>query len=328
MDPEAAEPEATAGMPTPSEWTSAMPQWREMAPPQERLKVRRPVLRWSAAAAVAAAAAGTLLVIASAGPQVPGAGMSPAAFVISSTQDTLGQHTADVVISGTVSAAGKVVPVQGTGQVDFAHDAFNGVLTIDKSGTSMVERELVVNRHLFMGLTLDGTDVSQITGGPHWIDIPIPDQSGSNAPGVGSVNPLTQIQMLARKGSTVVSLGTSDIDGTAVSGYAVTPSRLQVFEGIEREIASGQIPPSEVQNVLNASKALGTFTSDVWFDAAGLLRKQTVTISGGTSGIAGKVDLLYQNFGAPVDIQAPASGDVISFSQFTSDIQALGAAQA
>jgi hypothetical protein len=287
-------------------------------------KVRKHALAWSTltVVVVGALAAGVVLVV-NRGPTVPGAGIAPAAFVISSTQDTLAQHTADVIFSGSISVAGKTIPLNGTGEADFAANAFNGTVSFASSGLSLVERELAVGGHLYMGMTANGSDISQVTGGPEWIDIPLPNQSGSSAPGIGSVDPLSEIQLLEKKGATVLPLGTTVIDGATVSGYSVTPSRLEVFENIEQEIASGQIPPSEVQPILNESKVLGTFTEDVWFDASGLLRRESAKISGGSSGASGAVVMTFQNFGTPVSIQAPAPGNIVSFSQFTADLQAL-----
>jgi hypothetical protein len=257
------------------------------------------------------------------GPTVPGAGIAPASFVVSSTQNTLDQHSADVIFSGSITAAGKVIPMQGTGQTDFTSNAFSGTVNASSSGTSLIEKELVVGGHFYLGLSIDGTPLSQFTGGAEWIDIPVPDQSGSNSPGLGNVDPLSQIQTLEKKGITVVNLGTSVIDGYAVSGYSVTPSHLEELGSVEQEMAAGQITAAQGKQILNAAKTLGTFTSDVWIDSSGLLRRETVNVGGGTSGEVGKVDMTFVNYGTPVSIAAPPSNEIVGFTQFQSDMQAL-----
>jgi hypothetical protein len=271
-----------------------------------------------------AAIAFAIVLAASGGPGVPGAGIAPADFVVSSTQNTLAQHTADVVFSGSVTVAGHDVPLNGTGQADFSTNGFSATLSETAAGTSLVERELADAGHLYMGMTIDGHDMSEFTGGARWISIPTPG-AGSSSPGVGSVDPLSQIQLLEKKGATVVRLGTSVIDGDTVSGYSVTPSPSQVQQSLQQEFAAGQFTPAQQQQILDASKALGTFSSDVWVDSSGLLRRETVNVGGGTSGATGKVDVTFSNFGTPVTIEPPAAGDVISFSQFDSDLQALQA---
>ncbi len=100
---------------------------------------------------------------------------------------------------------------------------------------SSVEHELVVADHFYIGLTINGTSVSAHHG---W------SPSGSmcrsrirtaSSLGAGNVDPLDQLKLLEQKGATVVPLGTSTVDGTTVSGYAVTFERGRVAaEGATR----------------------------------------------------------------------------------------------
>jgi hypothetical protein len=262
-----------------------------------------------------------VVVATSGGSTVPGAGIAPANLVVSSAQNTLAKHRADVVFSGSVSVAAQVIPLNGWGRVDFTTNAFSGTVSARSSTISYVERELLAHGHFYMRMTMDGHDVSQITGGAEWIDLPVVDQGGGNSPGLGIIDPLTQLHVLAKKGATVVPIGTSVIDGDTVSGYSVTPSRSQVLQALGQEFASGQFSPVLEQQILNAPKALGSFTSDVWFDASGILRRQVMTLGGGMTGATGRVDMTYQYHGAPVSIKSPAPDNVISYSQFSSDLQ-------
>lgn len=172
-----------------------------------------------------------------------------------------------------------------------------------------------------MAMAKDGHDVSEITGGAEWIDLPVADQNGGNSPGLGIVDPMTRLRVFEKKGATVVPLGASVIDGDTVSGYSVTPSRSEVLQALKQEFASGQFSAAQEQLFLNTPNALGSFTSQVWFDASGILRRVVLTIGGGMTGAAGKVDVTYQSYGTPVSIKPPAANNVISYSNFYSDLQ-------
>jgi hypothetical protein len=280
---------------------------------------------FGAVAVVVVAVAVVVGVVASTGggPSAPGAGMAPADFVVSATHSTLSQRSADVTIDGTVAMAGLHVPMHGSGWVDFDTNQFSANTSVDSGTYSMVEHELVTGGQFFFGTDLDGTSMSKLTGGPHWISVPVPDQ-GSSALGAGNIDPLTQLQLLEKKGATVQPLGTSTVDGVTVSGYAVTPSRAEERQRIQQEIASGAIPPQYAKQALGAVKLLGNLTTDVYFDQSGLLRKQTVQLGGGTSAASGSVAITYSDYGAPGNIQAPPPSDVVSLSQFLQDVTAFG----
>jgi len=285
---------------------------------------KRHLLGWSPLALlVVGTTAAAALGVATGGSVVPGAGMVPADFVVSSTQQTLAQHTADLVVSGRISGPGTDVSITGTGQVDFVSNSLTADLSTGTSGTSVSSREVVANGNVYVGLTIDGMSMSQLTGGADWVSIPIPDQNATSAFGTGSVNPLSEIQFLETKGATVVRLGTSVINGDVVSGYSVTPTRAEESEIVQHEISTGELPASDQQQVLNSLNQLGTLTCDVWFDSSGLLRRESVNIGGGSSGVSGQVDFTYQNYGVPVSIEAPPASDVISSSQFAADLQSL-----
>ncbi len=264
------------------------------------------------------------VVAATKGPPVPGAGVAPAAFVVSSTQTTLSQHTADVTFSGSFSAAGQSVPIQGTGTADFDTNAFQADLSFASGSTSFEEHELATAGQVYIGLTIDGANMSVVTGGPQWINVPLPDQNSSSL-GAGNVDPIDQLKLLEEKGATVVPLGTSSVDGTTVSGYSVTFSAAEMQQNEQKEIQSLGLTPSETQQAESAAQALGSPTIHVYFDGSGLLRRESVSLGGGTSALSGSVQLDFSNFGTPVNIQAPASSDVIGFAQFEQDAQAYDA---
>lgn len=257
-------------------------------------------------------------------PNVPGAGVAPAAFVVSSTQNTLEQKTADLTMDGVVTRNGRRADLQGTGTANFDTNSMSA--TISSPANNMVERELVVGGHFYMGVTIQGHDVSEITGGAHWIDVPIPEQSSSSlGAGNANVDPIQQIQTLEQKGAKVVQLGTSHIDGDIVSGFAVTPSRAAELHTVQQEIQSGNIPRSVASGAMAGAQAMAGFTLDVYVDSNQLLRRMTFAFPGGGSGsIGGRVTMTFSNYGTPVTIAPPSRDDVIGFDQFVKDAQAAG----
>jgi hypothetical protein len=276
-------------------------------------------------AAVVIIAAGVAGVVASGGHSAPGSGMAPADFVVSSTQTTLAQRTADITYSGSISVDGQDVPLNGSGQVDFDTNTFSASLTEDVSSTTIVLRELIASGQFYMGMTIGGQDMSTVTGGAHWASIALPDQASSSGLGATNVDPIGQLKNLEQKGATVTSLGTKTIDGTSVSGYSVTPSRQEVESEIQQEVQQNQITAVTAQQMQQAPDLLGSFTTDVWIDGSGLVRQENENLAGGSAGITAKATVTYQNYGTPVSISPPAPSDVIPFNQFLSDLKAAQA---
>jgi hypothetical protein len=262
-----------------------------------------------------------VVVATSSSPNVPGAGIAPADFVVASAQNTLVKHTADVVFSGSVSVAAQVIPLNGWGRVDFKNNAFSGTVAASSSTISYVERELLANGHLYMTMAKNGHDVSDITGGAEWIDLPVADQNGGNSPGLGIVDPMTRLRILESKGATVVPLGTSVIGGETVSGYSVRPSRSGLLQTFRQEFAAEQFSATQEQQFLNTPNALGSFTSKVWLDASAIIRRVVMTIGGGMTGATGQIDVTFQSYGNRVSIKPPAANTVISYSNYYSDLQ-------
>ncbi len=309
-----------AATPDPAPQAATPPTPSSAAAPHRRLRLAVISL------ALVLVAAGVIggIVSTSGGPPAPRAGTSPANFVVSSTQTTLNQHTADIVISGTVTDAGQSVPLQGTGTADFDTNAFNANISELSGPSSFTEHELVVDNQIYVGITAGGTNVSTVSGGPQWIDVPITAQN-SSALGAGNVDPLDQLKLLEQKGATVVPLGTSSVNGVTVSGYAVTFSQAEIQQAEQKEVQSLGLSPSEAQQVLRAGEALGTPTTDVYFDGGGLLRRESVAFGGGSNSVSSTVQMTFSNFGTPVTIAAPASNNVIGFTQFEQDAKAYDA---
>jgi hypothetical protein len=176
-----------------------------------------------------------------------------------------------------------------------------------------------------MDLSVDGRDMSALTGSAQWIQIPVPQQSAS-AIGAADVDPMGAIKMLEQRGAEVVPLGSSMIGSDEVSGFSVTPSQGEIQGALEQDVQSGQLPASSLSTEVTEAKALGTFDADIWIDGDNLLRRESVTIAGGTSGATAKVAMTFQDYGTPVSIAPPAPGSVVSFSQFMNAMKSLESA--
>jgi hypothetical protein len=183
------------------------------------------------------------------------------------------------------------------------------------------EDEISIGGHIYLSVGADGVSISELTGGPHWVDVPVPEQDSSQL-GTGNVDPLVQIQFLEQQGAIVSPLGPSTMEGQTVSGYSVTPSQAEEQQAMQQEERSGEIPPSAAPMVNEELQAIGTPTMDVYFDSSKLLRKLSVTFGGGSSPVSASVQMTFDNYGTSVDIGAPVSSDVISYSQFLQVLQA------
>ena len=142
-----------------------------------------------------------------------------------------------------------------------------------------------------MGMTIDGQDMSQITGGAHWVSIPLPDQVELEQPRCGQRRPDRSAEGPGAEGRHRTSLGTKTIDGTTASGYSVTPSHQEIENTIQQEIQQNQMSADHGQQLLQGSNLFGMFTSDVWIDGSGLIREEDANVSGGSAGVNAKVSV-------------------------------------
>jgi hypothetical protein len=288
------------------------------APGRPKKRQRALIVTVAALLMIAAGVGGILAT--SGGSSAPGSGMSAADFVVTSTQNTVAQRTADMDITGSVSVQGTTVPISGSGQIDFTTTQVSASLDLTADQRTVSEKELLSDGQAYMNISIDGQGMSGLSGGAQWIEIPLPQQSASSIGGA-DVDPLSAIKMMEQRGAAVVPLGPSDIDGDTVSGYSVTPSQSEIEGALQKEVQAGQLPASSLSTRLNEAKALGTFNVDIWIDGNDLLRREAVTIGGGTSGATADVAMTFQDYGTPVSIQTPAPGSVVSLSQFMNDVK-------
>ena len=283
-------------------------------------KKRRRVLVVSVVALLMIGAGVAGVLASSGGSSAPGTGMSPANFVVTSTQNTVAQRTADIDVSGSISVNGTTIPVSGSGQADFTTNQFSASMDLSSASHTVNEKELESGGQAYMTLSGDGQELPALTGGAQWIQLPVAQQSASSL-GAADVDPLSGIKMLEQRGATVVPLGSSLIGTDEVSGYSVTPSQAEIQGALQKEVQSGQLPASSLSMEVTEAKTLGTFDVDIWIDGDDLLRRETVSVAGGTSGATAKVAMTFQDYGTPVSIAPPPPGSVVSFSQFMNNLK-------
>jgi len=210
---------------------------------------------------------------------VPGAGLSPVAFVTQSARQTMGQRTADVTVSGSVEAGGQSVPVHGSGVANFATGAMAVGVAFDLPGYSFAESEIVTGGSLYYRVSVPGK--AGMPGGRTWIQLPVKNESSTNLTGS---DPVAALNALAAQGNTVTKLGTSVVGGVTCTGYSVRPRLLPIF------------------------------TITVWIDSQSLVRELSVSLqmSLNSSAVSGSIVMDFTHFGAPVRISPPPPSTVIS----------------
>jgi hypothetical protein len=228
-------------------------------------------------AAAAAAVAGVLI----AGGTAQHPALSPAAFVTQSAQRTMAEHTVDIAVSGTVSAASRKITLRGTGQEDFTHQAFELSVGLSASGQSFTLDEIAVDGNAYLAVTEGGK-----SPGRHWIRAPA-QVSKSDLKGGDPSALLSALE----KSTTVRVLGTRTVEGMSCTGYSAADEGQLVTvwfngQGLLCRIGVHFQPPSGSAR----STTELTFSGDLVLD--------------------------FSHYGGPVHIAAPAPSDTTSYSSF------------
>ncbi len=273
---------------------------------------RRRVVAGMAALVVVAAVAGVFVVVSG--------GKSAEAAVIDSVNSTLADRTAHVSMDMTVHSPSSTVTESGTGGIDFSQNALQLQFTVDEAGQKVPLTALYIGGSVYESIA--GLD--QLVPGKSWISLDLgslaTSTQSSSALGTGN-NPTATLRLLAEQGNTVVPLGPSSIDGTAVQGYSVT---LNVAR-IESQLAHANLP-SWISSALSQVN-IESVTNDVYVDGTGLLRRYSVSLtesapSKGTLTLDESLD--FSDYGAPVTVSAPPAAQVMTFEQFLQAAEAAG----
>ncbi len=161
--------------------------------------------------------------------------------------------------------------------------------------------------------------------GKSWISIDLGSLAtsgqGSGALGAGN-NPTAMLRLLALQGNTVVSLGSSTVDGTSVQGYSVKLNPAT----ITAQLAHANLPSWMASALTKVN--IESASNKVYVDGSGLLRRYTVSMtetvaSKGTVSLDESLD--FSGYGTPVNVSAPPSDQVMTFEQFLQAAQAAAA---
>jgi hypothetical protein len=249
----------------------------------------------------------------------PAPRITSAAFVTKAAQQTLGQSTADVTVSGTARIAGQAAAISGNGQVDFATGATSINIAASATTGSMTESELVVGGNLYLQVTVDGRSLASVTGGRHWLQIPIA-QSASQTVTDGS--PASAMSLLSQQGASVTALAPRNINGQTCDGYTVTPSKAAMLASAQAEYARMGLSQAETSAAMQALQDMTPPTITAWFDSERQLAcRMTIDMQIGTPTSAGanteqaQMVMTFLQYGVPVQVTAPAAADTISIAQ-------------
>jgi len=264
----------------------------------------------SAAAVVATAAVVAALLIAGKYLNTP---LSPAAFVTQSAQRTLGERTADMTLTGTLSVADEHVPVHGTGAVNFATGEAELNLSASVNGRTVTEREIEVGGGYYLTIAIDGTSISQADGGRPWVRMPLRQSGTSHLDGT---DPSSVLSVLEQHGNNVRTLGTKVIGGVTCTGYAATTGKSAVIAGFKTALAASGTPSAVASGELKIIENMQPPTYTVWFDRQGILRRMTAQLKttdalANPLGVNAVMD--FTNYGVPVHVTAPAPSQTISY---------------
>jgi hypothetical protein len=249
---------------------------------------------------------------------------SPVAVVTRSAQQTLAERTVDTSLSGTLQIAGASIAITGTGETNFGTDAMAFDLHANTPGGALDESELLVNGNLYYTLSINGTNMAQLTGGRKWIQMPVQQSAAANL--VGS-DPVASLSTLEQQGSTVRVLGTRVIAGAPCTGYAVTPSTQAMIAGAKQESADLGVSSATAEQELQQIKSMSPPTITVWIDGMSIVQEISMDLQINVDGTGDSADMTmdFSHFEAPVTLTAPAPSETISFSSFLQKLNHGGA---
>lgn len=239
-----------------------------------------------------------------------------AAAIRSATASTLGDHSASVVITASVTAGGQQINLSGTGVLDFSHLLSD--LTVSTTGsTSIVEHLVMSGTQMFMSFNGGGRSISSVVPGKSWVLYPLPAVTSPSL-GNGIGNPITAIQTLSAKGNTITSLGDSTINGVAVTGYSIVPNVALISKQADKYFATMGLSGTALASAKATAKAIGDPTISVWIDSHNLLRRMALVVSSSVQGstFSENMQADYSNFGVPVSVSIPPASQVVNFKDF------------
>jgi len=243
-------------------------------------------------------AAGLVVVMAA----VAGGGLATGAFArakkpvhtlpVSGPPVTTASFTFSATVRGLIRRAGPMT-LTGSGEADFTNDAVSASITLPAALAARLPGG-ATSSAVVQAVLSGGTVYAEVPGlstlvGEPWISVALPSSVTSGIPGafstvaaaLGDVNEI--LNFASSKHAKVVSLGSSIVDATPVTGDRIT-GRIDGFG-------------------LNAT---------VWANSAGQLVEATIGVAHGASanGLAISATVDLSGYGAPVTITVPPPSQV------------------
>jgi hypothetical protein len=191
----------------------------------------------------------------------------------------------DKATTATIEMAfGGTVTVEGEGSADFTKAPPSMELTISDASTGQDQTMIIVDGIMYLGLQPE-----------RYLEY---DLSDPNSPlGTDLTDQLDPSAMadVFEKGITRASYqGEEQVEGESMEHYRVMLDSTALLD--EADLPSGA-PSDAVADEL---------TFDLWFDDEGNFRRQEAVLGA----MAGSVELSYDNWGEPVDIEAPPESQI------------------
>ncbi len=285
--------------------------------PRSRSHTRR---RWMTASAVALFVVVSLVVIGAGGPGAKDA----AAQVELGARTTLDQNSVALTYSGSITVNGDSIPLTGTGLASLSSHIESSTLSFSADNEAVQETVLMSGTSEYMEMTENGQNiVQQLLPGKQWVQLDLAGAPTSTQSGTTSV--LGQLQLLTEEGNKVVPLGSSSVDGQAVTGYQVTLTA-KAIQAAEKRLSAEDGAPTQLMKSMIESMANQPPVLKLWIGSNHLLVRESVSLSIALAGesVSGAVNVDFSNYGGPVTVSVPSSSVIGSYSAFLAAAKAAG----
>jgi hypothetical protein len=248
-----------------------------------------------------------------------GPSSNASAIVADAATSAIGDQTAHIQLTETVSVAGRSLTVSGSGAIDFTSGDLQADLTGSGFGESMDIMLVDVGDNYYVNIP----QAAQYDGGKPWLSIDGASLGQSAANGVpgGGDNPAAVLQTLAQDGNDVTSIGTSTVDGQQVQGYAVTITS----DAINKALDSASVPDwlrQAAQQVKVLSGSVTVYLSSAGDDLVRIGQAFSASAEGQTVNETLSID--FSDYGASVSISPPPADQVESYQDFAQAVAAAG----
>jgi LppX_LprAFG lipoprotein len=220
---------------------------------------------------------------------------------------TAKERTVQASVNGTILEDGEQFEFSAKGAFDLEADRATMQVKTRIPGLGNVRFDELTDG-LTMYLRSDELTTGVI-GDKHWIKVDLEKLAGEQGADLGELQQLgsadpTDFLAYLKQVRDVHKLGSEDIDGTPTTHYRATIDLDKVAD------SAGDAAESVRQ--LQKLSGQKTIPTDVWIDAQGRARRQSVAYSA-QQPVPMRIQFTidYEKFGVPVDVEAPDDGDTV-----------------